>query len=153
MTATSSGQLAFLFDDALYRDSRVPAYADNTGGLKRDHHRPASRHHPSALAVNFPARPAGSMDGSTAATSPPWPEPLPRPDPSTVSNISCTGATLADIAGYGTTTAAGSLIVSGDGTHEVTCTATDGVGNSSASTKIVKIDAAVQREPRRRACS
>ena len=59
MTATSSGQLAFLFDDALYRDSRVPAYADNTGGLKRDHHRPASRHHPSALAASPAASAAG----------------------------------------------------------------------------------------------
>jgi hypothetical protein len=33
MTASTSGQLAFLFDDALYRDSWVPAYADNTGGF------------------------------------------------------------------------------------------------------------------------
>jgi hypothetical protein len=76
----------------------------------------------------------GPVIGSVTAT-----------DSSNVSVITCTGATLGTITGLGTTSASAPLTVSGEGTHNVNCTATDGQGNSGAAsgsnnTATLKID-------------
>jgi large repetitive protein len=56
---------------------------------------------------------------------------------SNVSAISCTDGVnplpVGTLAGIGTPTASGSLSVSGDGAHNISCTATDSAGNSGAS--------------------
>jgi len=67
-------------------------------------------------------------------------------DPSKVAGIVCTGATVGTVAGLGTASASAPLTVSGDGTHDVSCTATDSVGNAgtgpgSIATATIKIDA------------
>jgi hypothetical protein len=70
-------------------------------------------------------------------------------DPATVTAIACTDngtpVTLSSPSGSGTTTATGDLPISGEGTHDISCTATDGVGNSgaapgSANTATLKLD-------------
>jgi hypothetical protein len=70
-------------------------------------------------------------------------------DVSNVAAIACTDGASAiavgGVSGFGTTAAQGSVMVSGNGTHSLVCTATDGVGNSGAAagsvnTGIVKID-------------
>ena len=66
-------------------------------------------------------------------------------DASHVTAIVCTGATVGVVSGLGTTTASAPLTVSGDGRHDVSCSATDGVGNAgtgpgSSATAVVKID-------------
>jgi hypothetical protein len=71
-------------------------------------------------------------------------------DPSTVISIACTdnGSPIAvgGLTGMGTTTAGGSLSVGGEGTHNLVCLATDGLGNGpgaapgSTNTGTVKID-------------
>jgi hypothetical protein len=66
-------------------------------------------------------------------------------DPGKVTAILCTGATVGTITGRGTTSASAPLTVSGDGTQDVSCTATDAVGNAgigpgSSATATVKID-------------
>lgn len=53
-------------------------------------------------------------------------------DPSDVASISCTGADVSDLSGINTPTATASLSVIGEGTHNIYCTATDGLGNSGA---------------------
>lgn len=57
-------------------------------------------------------------------------------DPSTVAAVACSidgvSTALAGVAGLGTENASGVLMVSGDGVHAVTCTATDGLGNQGA---------------------
>ena len=70
---------------------------------------------------------------------------------SNVTAISCTDGltplTVGSPSGIGTPTASGSLSVTGDGTHNISCTATDSAGNSGASTGstampvVIKIDA------------
>ena len=62
-----------------------------------------------------------------------------------VTAISCTGATVGTITGLNTHTASASLTVSGDGVHNVSCTATDSAGNTGASAGstmpvVIKID-------------
>ncbi|HEX9597845.1 MAG TPA: thrombospondin type 3 repeat-containing protein [Gaiellaceae bacterium] len=69
-------------------------------------------------------------------------------DPSKVAGIVCTGATLGAIVGLDTTSASAPLTVSGDGTHNVSCTAGDRVGNTgagpgSSATATVKVDTTV----------
>lgn len=66
-------------------------------------------------------------------------------DTSGVTDISCVGASLSAAAGFNTPSATASLTVSGDGVHDVSCTATDGATNSgaadgSANTATVRID-------------
>ena len=53
-------------------------------------------------------------------------------DPSKVASIVCDGASVGTVAGVGTTGASAPLTVTGDGTHEVSCTATDAFGNTGA---------------------
>jgi hypothetical protein len=70
-------------------------------------------------------------------------------DPSNVTTIACTdnGSTIAvgSLTGIGTSAAGGTASLTADGTHNLVCTATDGVGNSgagpgSSNTGTVKID-------------
>lgn len=53
---------------------------------------------------------------------------------SNITDIICTGATLGSITGLGTPSATASLTVSAEGVNNISCTATDNVGNSGAST-------------------
>jgi hypothetical protein len=104
---------------------------------------------PPTVTVTLPAAPDGQgvyfngsqtpVTGSVAGS-----------DPANVSAITCTdsagGLTLGPLVGGGTGTASRTLSVSGDGQHDITCTATDGIGNTgaaagSANTGTVKIDA------------
>lgn len=69
-------------------------------------------------------------------------------DSSNVASIQCSGATVSNASGYGTNTASADVTVSGNGTHSVSCTATDGANPSntgaasgSNNTATVKIDA------------
>ena len=70
-------------------------------------------------------------------------------DPSSVTSITCTdsagGLTQGALTGGGTTSASRSLSVSGDGTHNISCSATDGASNAGAAagstnTATLKID-------------
>jgi hypothetical protein len=72
-------------------------------------------------------------------------------DPSNVTTINCVddadGLTLGELVGGGTTTASSTLSVTGEGTHNITCTATDGAtpsnsgaASGSSNTATVKID-------------
>jgi hypothetical protein len=66
-------------------------------------------------------------------------------DTNHVAAIVCTGATVGAITGLGTASASAPLTVSGDGSHNVSCSATDDVGNAgtgpgSSATAVVKID-------------
>jgi glycosidase len=75
---------------------------------------------------------SGPVVGSVTAT-----------DTSTIKNIVCVGATLSDVTGLDTATATGTLTVSDDGQHSVSCTATDGApaGNSGSNTAVaIKLD-------------
>ena len=74
-------------------------------------------------------------------------------DPSNVTAINCidsaSGLTLGLLVGGGTTSASRTLSVSGEGTHNITCTATDGAstpnngaGPGSSNTATIKIDTA-----------
>jgi hypothetical protein len=96
---------------------------------------------PPSVTVTFPA-PDGNngwfrtspVTGSVTAT-----------DTSNVASISCTGASLSGLSGIGTPSATANLAVSGEGTNDVICTATDGSGNDgaepgSANTATIKID-------------
>lgn len=67
-------------------------------------------------------------------------------DASAVTAITCTGAVLGEPTGIGTGSASATLTVSGDGSHTVSCMATDSAGNSgaapgSAADALVPIDA------------
>ena len=55
-------------------------------------------------------------------------------DLANVASITCTGASLSGLSGIGTPSATANLVVSSEGTHEVVCTATDGIGNTGADT-------------------
>jgi hypothetical protein len=59
---------------------------------------------------------------------------------SNVVAITCSGATLGAVSGLGTPTASASLTVSVQGSIEVTCTATDSVGNAGNATTTLLID-------------
>jgi hypothetical protein len=66
-------------------------------------------------------------------------------DRGNVASISCTGAAVGTTTGTGTTSASATLTVSAEGSSNVSCTATDGFGNSgadptSANTATVQID-------------
>jgi hypothetical protein len=67
-------------------------------------------------------------------------------DVSTVSALGCTDSlssiTPLELVGIGTPVASGRFSVSGDGTHNLTCTATDPVGNTVIETGTVRIDTA-----------
>ena len=79
-------------------------------------------------------------------------------DPSGVASFSCTdnGSSIAvgSLSGIGTTSASGVLNISGDGTHNLACTATDGAtppnsgaAAGSANTRTVKIDTTAPAGP------
>jgi hypothetical protein len=98
------------------------------------------------VTVSFPDPINGRAGWFNTADNPPVVGSVIASDASGITAISCAGATLSDATGYGSNTASGTLTVSGDGTHSVTCTATDGAGNSGAAggsvnTATVKIDA------------
>jgi hypothetical protein len=63
-------------------------------------------------------------------------------DPGGVASLACTGGTLGAVTGTGTGTASAPLTVTGDGSHAVSCTATDRLGNTSAATgRTLRLDA------------
>jgi hypothetical protein len=105
MTTSSSGQLAFLFDDALYRDDWVPAYADNTGGFNVTITVQSPDTTPPAVTVSFPSPSSGLNGWFNSSDVTPVVGSVTATDPSNVSNISCTGAMLGKVGGYGTNTA------------------------------------------------
>jgi subtilisin family serine protease len=64
---------------------------------------------------------------------------------SNITAISCPGAVVGSISGINTPSASAPVTVSGEGTHSITCTASDSAGNTgagpgSANTKTVNID-------------
>jgi hypothetical protein len=111
---------------------------------------PPSDTTPPAVTVSFPA-PPGGQGGFFNAGQTPVVGSVTATDAGTVAGITCTdsadGLTIGLLEGGGTGTASRSLSVSGDGQHDITCTATDGAGNDgaeagSANTETVKIDTA-----------
>jgi hypothetical protein len=58
---------------------------------------------------------------------------------SNITAINCTGATVGVITGLGTQSASAPLTVSGEGIHNVSCTATDSAGNSGAASGSVNM--------------
>jgi hypothetical protein len=103
---------------------------------------------PPAVTVTLPDAPAG-QGGFFNGSQTPVTGSVSAVDPANVSAINCTdsagGLTLGSLVGGGTGTASRTLTVSGDGQHDITCTATDGIGNAgaaagSANTGTVKID-------------
>jgi hypothetical protein len=103
---------------------------------------------PPSVTVAFPAPTAGLNGWFNAGDVLPVVGTVTASDSSNVTLISCTGATLDSVTGYGTNTAGGSLTVSGDGIHNVSCSATDGASPTnmgaapdSVNTATIKIDA------------
>jgi hypothetical protein len=128
------------------RDGLMPVTAtiSNTGACAPA---PTDTTSPS-VTVSFPSPTAGSNGWFNADDVLPVQGTVSASDASNVTNISCTGATLGSVTGYGSNTASGTLTVSGDGTHNVSCTATDGASppntgaaSGSSNTANVKIDA------------
>src|SRR5262249_32959867 len=74
--------------------------------------------------------------GSTGAfTTTPVTVVVTATDPSNVTSISCTdnsGSPIIVASGINTSPASANLVVSGEGTHSLICTATDGAGNAGA---------------------
>jgi hypothetical protein len=102
---------------------------------------------PPTVTVSFPSPVSGQNGWFNAADVTPVVGTVTASDNSHVTNISCTGASLSGVTGYGTNTASGTLTVSGDGTHNVNCTATDGASptnsgaaGGSSNTATIKID-------------
>jgi hypothetical protein len=102
---------------------------------------------PPTVNVSFPSPVHGPNGWFNAADTTPVVGTVTASDASNVTNISCTGATLSGITGYNTNTASGTLTVAGDGTHDVTCTATNGASPAStgaaagsSNTATIKID-------------
>lgn len=100
---------------------------------------------PPTVTVSFPAPVSGQNGWFNASDVVPVVGTVTASDASNVTDISCSGAALSDVTGYGASTASGTLTVSGDGTHEVACSATDGAANTgyaagSENTATVKID-------------
>lgn len=90
---------------------------------------------PPAVTVTFPAAPAG-QSGFFNAGEVPVQGTVSAKDPSNVTAISCTdslsGLTQGTLTGGGTAAATATLSVTGNGAHSITCSATDGVGNTGA---------------------
>jgi hypothetical protein len=104
---------------------------------------------PPSVTVSLPTPPDG-QGGFFNASQVPVTGTVTASDPANVASIDCTdsagGLTLGSIQGAGTGTASRSLSVTGDGRHDITCTAADGLGNNgaatgSANTGSVSIDA------------
>jgi hypothetical protein len=104
---------------------------------------------PPSVSVTFPAPPVGQA-GYFNATQVPVVGSVSASDTSNVTAISCTdsagGLVQGALSDGGTNNATRSLTVTGDGTHIISCTATDGAGNSGAASgstnmATVKIDA------------
>lgn len=101
-----------------------------------------------AVTVTFPAAPT-TQSGFFNASQVPVQGTVSATDHSTVTAISCSDSlaelTEGTLTGGGTATASSTLSVQGNGTHAITCTATDGVGNTgaapgSANTASINID-------------
>jgi hypothetical protein len=91
---------------------------------------------PPAVTVSF-----GAPDGENGwFVSSPVAGTVSAEDTGSVAALSCTGATVGTVTGLGTQHASAPLTVSGDGVHEVTCTATDAAGAAGTGTATVKID-------------
>lgn len=102
---------------------------------------------PPNVTVSLPSPVSGSNGWFNAADVTPVVGTVTASDSSNITNISCDGGSVSDVTGYGTTSASGTLTVSGDGSHAVVCTATDGADNTgaasgSANTATVNIDTA-----------
>ncbi|HKS66090.1 MAG TPA: kelch repeat-containing protein, partial [Candidatus Acidoferrales bacterium] len=105
---------------------------------------------PPVVTITFPAPVHGTNGWFNAQDTVPVVGSVSATDSSNVSSISCSdsagGLAQGALSGGGTTTATASLTVSGDGTHNISCTATDGAGNngaaagSTAMPVVVKID-------------
>jgi FecR protein len=103
---------------------------------------------PPAVTVTFPAPPA-TQSGWFNASQIPVQGTVSATDHSNVTAISCTdslsGLTQGALTGGGSATASATLSVTGNGVHAITCTATDGAGNTgaapgSANTASISID-------------
>jgi probable HAF family extracellular repeat protein len=103
---------------------------------------------PPTVTVAFPLSPSGQA-GYFKAGQTPVGGTVSASDPSTVTALSCVdslgGLALGALSGGGTGTASRTLSITGDGVHSISCTATDGAGNSGAAAgsiagAIVKID-------------
>jgi hypothetical protein len=99
------------------------------------------------VTVSFPSPVSGSNGYFNAADVTPVVGMVSASDASNVTNITCAGAALSGVTGYNTNTASGILTVTGDGTHNVICSATDGAAPAntgaapgSANTATIKID-------------
>ncbi len=96
---------------------------------------PPSDTTPPAVTVTFPAPPDG-QGGFFNASQRPIAGRVTATDPANVTAITCTdgagGLTVGPLEGGGTGSASRSLLVNGDGTHDITCTAVDGAGNDGA---------------------
>ena len=104
---------------------------------------------PPIVTVSFPAPVHGTNGWFNGQDTVPVVGSVTATDPSNVASITCTdtagGLTQGALSGSGTGTASRSLAVSGDGTHNISCAATDGVGNAGAAsgstnTTALKID-------------
>ncbi|MGZ4155514.1 MAG: hypothetical protein ACXVQ0_13645, partial [Actinomycetota bacterium] len=104
---------------------------------------------PPDVTVSLPAPPDG-QGGWFNASQTPVTGTVTATDPANVASIACTdsggGLTVGPLLGGGTGTASLAFTVAGDGEHDITCTAVDGLGNAgaasgSANTGVVKIDA------------
>jgi hypothetical protein len=79
------------------------------------------------VTTSFPVSPASGwftapVTGSLWAT-----------DSGAIASLACVGAVASNLQGIGSTSASAALSVTGEGTHAVSCTATDAAGNSSSS--------------------
>jgi hypothetical protein len=102
---------------------------------------------PPVVSLDIPNPIAGSNGWFNSGDTVPVVINVTAADDSNITDISCTGGTFTYGSGYGTTSASGTLSVSGDGTHAVSCTATDGAtpantgaGPGSTNTGTVYID-------------
>lgn len=83
---------------------------------------------PPVVAVSFPV--ASGLHGWFIAT--PVNGTVTASGLASVIALNCTGATVTNLAGLNTTQASGTLIASGDGVHDISCTAIDSTGNNGA---------------------
>lgn len=104
---------------------------------------------PPTVTLTLPTPPVG-QGGIFNGSQTPVTGSVTASDPANVGAVTCTdsagGLSMGSLVGGGTGTASLSFTVSGDGRHDITCSATDGVGNSgaaagSANTGTVNIDA------------
>lgn len=104
---------------------------------------------PPIVTLSLPTPPADHNGWFNAMDQTPVPGSVTASDASNVSAIDCTdsagGLTLGALSGSGTDTASRSISIASDGTHNISCTATDAPGSTGAATgsisaATVKID-------------